>query len=158
MGSREALEKALLAYRLLYPDGPEPRANYCIVSESMGFVQINRGLGDEITRITYQEIDMALGGKDFESLKSSQSMVEAREVALRDKMVADIMKKTRYKVACLKMREKVDQLMLEDCLNENARKGWALSSITRVSNFSLTSAAMSGIQKNFELVVVFERE
>ena len=85
-------------------------------------------------------------------------MAEAREVPLRDKMVTNIMKNTRYKVACLKMRAEVDQLMLDNCLNENARNGWTLKSITKVDNFSLTSAAISGTQKNFELIVVFERE
>ena len=153
MSSKEKIKEALMAYRVLYPDGPEPRAAYCVVSEKDGFVQINKAPGYEVARITYKEIDEALDGIDLETLKSNQKI----DKTSRDKMVADILKRKRYKVVCLKMREKVDQLALENCLNENSRDEWTLKSITQVNNFSLASAALSGVQKNFELVVVFER-
>jgi len=123
----------------------------------MGFVQINKGPGDEITRITFRDIESALDGKDLNLLRSSLRGDAVTPLEVKNQAAAEVMEDSKYKVACLKMKKRVDQWMLEDCLNQNAKKGWVLKSITRIENYSTMRAVLDTAQYEFELVVVFER-
>jgi hypothetical protein len=158
MDFRVALDRALMAYSVVHPNGPSPSPSHCIVSEGMKLVQLNQGPGNEICRFTFDEIDRVLEGQDLESLRTDvASQVTTESLARPYGQKVALPGESRYKVTCLRMSKYVDRQALQDCLDENSRIGWTLKSITKVDTFSVTKEVISGHQTGFELVVVFER-
>jgi len=122
----------------------------------MRFVQLNQGPGDEITRLSFDEIDKALQGVDLHSLENEiSSRRTTAEIHSAEERAEN--RQVRYRVRCLTMRKQVDQEALQACLDENSRLGWRLKSITRSDSYSTMREAMDIGQNRFELIVVFEQ-